>query len=470
MTLTIRARIALFSFSVFVVLLVLESALVLGGLDQALLEVADQNLLDELDDLSSEVRDAGLQELLEIASDPRTDLSDLVFEIRDYLEEESKGTAAGSDLAYSIIRGSDHMIGSSEGLETPLPRRGTVLQRHGVSFRDEDDPRAVAEPRLRIAEIRLGAYRVELASSLRTTRAIYTATQIRLLAILAVVSLAAALGSFLVAARALSPLSRLAEEARRLRTLSEGTLPQTGRHDEIDDLASTLNVLLERVRADVTRIRQFTADAAHEIRTPLAAIRGHLELLLTRVDDTAGKTLGDVLDEVGRLSRLVNQLLLLESLEASPNTSEFVELDLAVLVEDLLDHLRILADEQGVALTAELETAAVRGDPEKLRQVFINVIDNAFKHTPRGGTVSVRVIAAHDCVKAVIRDTGPGIPEDGFEQIFERFASDRSRRTAGTGLGLPIARAIARAHGGDLDVASPDGAEFTLTLPPAPRS
>ena len=467
MTPTIRARIALFSFSVFVALLVLESALVLGGLDQALLEVADQNLLDRLDDMSSEVRDAGLQELLEIADDPRTNLSDLIFEIRDYLELETERAAGARQLVFFIVRGTDHVIGGSQGLTAPLPRQGAVIRRQGVSFRDEIDPRAAAGSRLRIAEIPLGKYRLELASSLRTTDAIYAATRARLFAILAGVSLVATLGSYLVAAHALSPLSRLAAEAKRLRTLSEGTLPQSGRHDEIDDLASILNALLVRVRADVTRMRQFTADAAHEIRTPLAAIRGHLELLLTHVDDATAKTLDGVLEEVGRMSRLVNQLLLLESLEESKSTSEFSELDLAALVEDLLDHLRVVAEDQGLTLTAELEAAAVRGDPERLRQVFLNLIDNAFKYTPNGGTVSVRVFTTNESVIATVRDSGPGISSANFEQIFERFASDRSRKTAGTGLGLPIARAIARVHDGDLYAASPDGAEFTLRLPSA---
>jgi len=467
MKLTIRTRIALFSFCVFLALLVLESALVLGGLDRALTEVADQNLLDRLEDMSAETRDAGLQEFLEMADDPRTDLSDLIFEILDYLEEEAGGTTNEGQRIFSIVRGADQVIGNSAEEKKPLPRQGRVMRRQGVAFRDEVDPNAMVGPRLRIAEIRLGQYRVELGSSLRTTQAIYVATRTRLFAILAGVSLIAALGSYLVAARALSPLSNLAEEAKRLRTMSEGTLPQTGRRDEIDELANILNTLLERVRDDVRRVRQFTADAAHEIRTPLAAIRGHLELLLPRVDDATGKTLDGVLEEVGRLSRLVNQLLFLENLEVSPSTSAFSVLDLAVLVEDLLDHLRIVAAEQGLTLSSELEKATVRGDAEKLRQVFINLIDNAFKHTPRGGTVSVRLNATEDRVVAIVRDSGPGIPEESFERIFERFASDRSLTSAGSGLGLPIARAIARAHDGDLSVASPGGAEFTLTLPSA---
>ena len=108
------------------------------------------------------------------------------------------------------------------------------------------------------------------------------------------------------------------------------------------------------------------------------------------------------------------------------------------------------------------------GDPEKLRQVFLNLIDNALKHTPERGRIELRVETAAGRARAVMRDSGPGIPGADLERIFERFTSDRSRPGAGTGLGLPIARAIARAHGGELRAASPGGAEFTLELPLAP--
>jgi signal transduction histidine kinase len=143
------------------------------------------------------------------------------------------------------------------------------------------------------------------------------------------------------------------------------------------------------------------------------------------------------------------------------------ELDLGRLAADLADHLGVVADERGIELRCEVGAAPVRGDPEKLRQVFLNLLDNAFKHTPAGGHVSVRVERLGTRVRAVVEDSGSGIPAQQLESVFERFSSDRSRRTAGTGLGLPIARAIARAHGGSLRAASPAGAAFTLELPAA---
>ncbi|NRA00158.1 MAG: HAMP domain-containing protein [Myxococcales bacterium] len=464
---TIRGRIALWAFTVFLVLLALEGALVLGGLKSALREVADQGLLEKLDDLSSEVADSSLRELLASANDPRTHLSDLVFEIRDRLDAEIGRDLRGSQILYTIHRDTGRSIARSGNLgEHVLPHTGTEEIREGASFRDEIDPRWTSQAiPLRVVELRLGAFRIDVARSLSPFASIYLSARTKLAVILAGVTFVAALGAYWIASRALSPVRDLIAEARRLQTLSEGNLPRTGRRDEIDDLAGVLNDLLDRVRADVLRVRQFTADAAHEIRTPLAAIRGHLELLFDSVDEGAQVTLGGVLEEVERLSRLVNQLLLLEKLEDRADVAAFSPIDLGSLVADLVDHLGIVAEEQGIQLEARTESVETRGDPERLRQIFLNLIDNAFKHTPEGGRIDVEVEQCNGHARASVRDSGPGIPELEFARIFERFSSDRSRRTAGTGLGLPIARAIAEAHGGTLQVASPGGAEFRLKLP-----
>ena len=460
---TIRGRIALWAFAVFLALLALQSALVLGGLERALREVADQDLQEELGELAGEVADQSLARLLEASSDPTTDLSDLAFEMRDTLK-------AHPSLLHVIRREPGPVLSHSAELpEGRLPRGGSELLRAGVSFRDAPDPRPQYRGEtLRVAELRLGPYRVEIARSLRSFSAITAALRAQLLLILAGVSLAAALGAYWIASRALSPVRGLTLQAKRLRTLAEGTLPRSGSGDEIDDLAGVLNGLLERIRADVLRIHQFTADAAHEIRTPLAAIRGHLELLLARVDPEAQATVAGVLEEVERLGRLVSQLLLLEKLQESPESGERTRLDLAELARDLVEHVNVIAEDQGVELACRFAAAPVLGDPEKLRQVFLNLIDNALKHTPTGGRIELHVESLGGRARARVRDSGPGIPSADLERIFERFTSDRSRPGAGTGLGLPIARAIARAHGGELCAASPGGAEFTLELPLAP--
>jgi signal transduction histidine kinase len=465
---TIRARIALFSFVVFVCLVVLVGALVFRGLDRALTRLADEELRAELEGLVGEVAEVRLSALLVRGEDPDEDWSDLVFEIRDQLD--ARAAQQGNALVYELERGGSQLTAQSPALEgSRLPRTGVVTLRDGLSFREEVDPRPGAgSRRLRVAELPLGPYRLQAARRFEPFVRIREAVRAEILLVLVAASLVAGAGSYWIAAGALSPVRRLAEEAERLQTLSEGTLPRSGRRDEVDELVAVLNRLLERVRAEVQRTRQFTADAAHEIRTPLSSVRGHLELLLAEVGPDAQHTISGVLEEVERLTRLVNQLLLLEKLESGPDVARREPLDLARLVRELVDHVGVVADEQGLELSCEGADVVVAGDAERLRQVFLNLLDNAFKHTPRGGRVRVRMLREGAVARVEVLDTGPGIPAEQRERIFDRFSSDRSRPEAGTGLGLPIARAIARAHGGELRAGeSAQGARLILELPAA---
>jgi signal transduction histidine kinase len=146
--------------------------------------------------------------------------------------------------------------------------------------------------------------------------------------------------------------------------------------------------------------------------------------------------------------------------------------DLGALAAELVEHLRVLAEDQGVELAGEFPEAPVLGDPGELRQVLLNLIDNALKFTPSGGRIDVDVAvdSARGVARVRVRDTGPGVAAADVERVFERFASDRSRSEAGTGLGLAIARAIARAHGGDLRAEPGAGATFQCELPLADRA
>ncbi|MCH2172895.1 HAMP domain-containing histidine kinase [Myxococcota bacterium] len=463
----IRWQITLWAFAVFLTLAGLESSLVLGGMERALYRLADDDLTEKLDELASELADASLMDL---TGEQKTSLpawSDLAFEIRDYLDSETDRSSHTTQFLYEIQREGGQILARSASLEDQnFPTKNLQAKVESVSFREESDPRPGRDTeRLRIATVNLGPYRLQLARGLTPFLETYAAIRAQILAFLTGIPLLAALGTYLIATRALSPVRRLVDEAQRLRTLSEGTLPRTGSGDEIDDLARVLNALLVRVREDVLRMRQFTADAAHELRTPLATIRGHVELLMERVDASSQQSLSVVLSEIERLARLVSQLLLLEKLEANPESTLRDRVNLGDLARDLVDHLSLMANDQGIRLVAEIEPVFVVGDSEKLRQVFLNLLDNAFKHTPTSGSVGLKVFQDTGTAKVVILDEGPGIAAERLERVFERFATDRSSRTAGTGLGLSIARAIARAHGGDVRAASPGGAEFTLELP-----
>jgi two-component system OmpR family sensor kinase len=457
---SIRAHITGWAFAVFTVLVMLQSGLVVGALERGLVRLADADLRNELERLA-DAGDAGLGELL--ARNPADEgWSDLVFELRDELER-------GSDerLLYEIRREGGLQVAASDALAGADVAAGAATLHEGVRFSSAADPRGGAG-HLRVAEVALGPYRLRIARSLTPLLRIDAAVRRELATILVGVWTVGVAGAFWIATGSLAPIRRLTREAERLRTLSEGSLPRTGRDDEVDNLARILNALLDRVREDVLRMRRFTADAAHEIRTPLAAIRGHLELLLGSVDLEARLTLESVLEEVDRLSRLVNRLLLLEKLEGGEPATESAGLpvDLGQLAAELARHLRVLAEERGIELECETDPALVNGDPERLRQIFLNLLDNAFEHTPEGGRVTLRVECSAGKVRAVVEDTGPGIPRERLERVFDRFSSDRSRPTAGTGLGLPIARAIARAHGGELRAASSAG---PWSSPPRPE-
>jgi two-component system OmpR family sensor kinase len=249
---------------------------------------------------------------------------------------------------------------------------------------------------------------------------------------------------------------------------SEGTLPEVGSGGEIDELATVLNDLLTRVRAYVGKVRRFTADAAHQLRTPLTAVRGHLEILAARGDSASRDDLGAIIEEVDRLGELVNRLLLLEKLESSGRSGARERLDLGDVARSLVDHLEIVAKDRGIRLTCDAEEAPVTGDLSQLRQLLFNLLDNALAFTPRGGEVGVSIRRLGEDVEAVVRDTGPGIAAGETERIFERFHSSRNDAEAGAGLGLAIARAIATTSGGTLSARSTTGGEFILRLPLAP--
>lgn len=244
---------------------------------------------------------------------------------------------------------------------------------------------------------------------------------------------------------------------------------------EVKGLARSLN----KMTAQVTRARQalhdFVADVSHELRTPLTAIQGFAQAIAdgTAQDNEArGKAATIIADESRRLLRLVNELLELSRLEAGQ-----VDLRLeAVNVEELLDHCReifmLRAEQNGIAIDTEYnETSPARADIDRLEQVLTNVLDNALKHTPQGGRVSIKTRQYGPAfIEITIADTGPGIPADKLPHIFDRFykAGSEHNRT-GTGLGLAVAREIVRTHGGDIAATSRtgEGTVLAISLPVA---
>lgn len=289
--------------------------------------------------------------------------------------------------------------------------------------------------------------------------------------------------AYLIAGRAFRPLDRMVDQVtaitdgrslhRRLVIGSAGT--------ELVRLAVTLNEMIERLETSFGALRRFTADASHELKTPLAVLRADVERAMspaTRRDERA-IALEEALEQVTRMAELVNSLLTLA--RADEGRLEVVQdaIVLDDLAREVVETARLLGEEAGVQIDAsEIVAAEVRGDLMRLRQLFLNLITNAIKYTPRGGSVAIALVRVGHEAHFSVRDTGIGIAAADLPYIFERFwRADRSRsraaERAGFGLGLAICQWIAHAHGGSLTVQSRLGrgttftAQLPLALPPA---
>lgn len=274
----------------------------------------------------------------------------------------------------------------------------------------------------------------------------------------------APVGGYVLARRATDPLHQINQATARLRPsrLDERLVDRkTG--DELDQLAITINGLLDRIADHLARHRDLVANAAHELRSPLAAIRSTAEVALNQdrsVEDYK-ELLSVVIEEASRLGTLVQQLLLLAESDAHRLEHKQEPVDVGRLVRRCADMFEGVVDSKGIRLKTEIETATVRGDADHLRQVILNLLDNATKFTKAGGEIRLRVWKHANEVIIEVADTGIGIPEVHQQRVFERFyRADKSRErspSGGTGLGLSICQAIIDAHGGTIHLSSTPG-------------
>jgi len=283
----------------------------------------------------------------------------------------------------------------------------------------------------------------------------------------------AAAGGRVMARAALRPVDEMSQSARRIDAEALGrriTIRGTG--DELDRLAETLNGMLARLENTFGEMRRFSADAAHELRTPLTALKGTLEVAL-RAERSGAEyraALASALEEVDRLVRLAEDLLLLSRATAGPDSPR-ARVELETLVLDVAEVGTRLAKDRGVTVrVGTLAPLAVLGDGSALRRAVLNLVENGVKYTPAGGRVELSVTAADGEAVLAVEDTGSGIDAADVIRIFEPFVrldSARSRESGGSGLGLAIARSIVVAHRGILGVERPaaGGSRFTIRLP-----
>jgi heavy metal sensor kinase len=279
---------------------------------------------------------------------------------------------------------------------------------------------------------------------------------------------------WLLARGSLAPIQRINQAARRISSANlDESLPTSGSGDELDQLAETLNAMMGRIHDGVERIRRFNANAAHELRTPLSHICGRIEAVLQRPrrDQEYRDVLAEVLAEAQELAAGVNAMLRLAQSEAGIPREQSEAIELGPLLTTLVEFFEPLAEERDIRIEAgPFPPVTVRGDGSWLRQLFSNLVDNAVKYGEGGSCIRVEARLEGAEVRVCVSDDGPGIPAEELPEVFERFERGAGRQgRPGFGLGLPLAREIARAHGGRIAAASQPGREtaFTVWLPVA---
>jgi len=291
---------------------------------------------------------------------------------------------------------------------------------------------------------------------------------------LGILAIAAAGLGWLASGRALKPVRSITEAARRASELRLGQrLALSGPDDEFKQLADTFDVMLERLDAAFTSQKRFVANAAHELRTPLTAMRTAIEVTLskpTRTPEQLEAMAARVEQSVKRAEATVEALLTLATSEVGPAVQEAI--DLATAAEDALDATREAIDQRGIRVDAELESALARGDRVLLERMIANLVENAVRHNISDGWIGIRTIQQHDSAVFEIANTGPLIPADQIPSLFEPFAraEQRLNPSAGVGLGLSIANAVARAHNATI-TARPragGGLEMSVTIATRP--
>ena len=452
MAVTIRSRLTLWYSAVLLVVLVLFGAW---------LYVFEGRLRLDLLDRELEHADAPVAAAVAAELDEGSGLAEAASEVQEDL--------GSSGQLLAIYDGSGtRLAGEWDGLDQGGLDGGGDTMSATVQ-------RAADDWRLRIQRHRHRGveYRVAVGTSLADAdrqRAIMRRT----LAIgIPLALLLAAAGGWWIARQALYPIGAMVRQAREISDRTPGSRLQAPQpHDELGQLARAFNDLLARLEQALGTQRRFMADASHELRTPVSIVRTAAEVTLGR--ETRGEaeyrdSLAIIAGQTRRLARMVDDMMTLARADCGGLILELADLYLDELADDCVRAVAVLARERGVLVRLEpVAELAFRGDELLLRQMLVNLLHNGISHTQPGGRIEVRLTCLDGFVEIAVVDTGCGIPSSERERIFERFMRlDPARSGGGSGLGLPIARSIAEAHGGALSLreSGPAGSTFLVRLP-----
>lgn len=289
---------------------------------------------------------------------------------------------------------------------------------------------------------------------------------------LPVLLLLAALAGYILMRKALVPVEVMINAAETYSFNNpHSRLPLVGTEPRIEALGLALNRMLDRLDGAYSHVSRFSADAAHELRTPLTIIRGELELVMAQARTSADvdRAVSNALEEMTRLSGIVDSLITLSRMDSLWGKRAHSSVDLSALATEAIDQMNLLAVEKQISLERPTGPAVlVAGDRDRLKQILVNLVDNAIKYTPAGGQVWVRVSSEADNAILAVEDTGIGIKPDHQDKVFERFYRvSPDRGESGAGLGLAIVKSIVHAHGGNVVLRSKPGlgSSFRIELP-----
>ena len=266
--------------------------------------------------------------------------------------------------------------------------------------------------------------------------------------------------SYLISVFVVNGTNKIANTARDI--IQTGDLSRRidiGSHwDDLGNMTTVLNMLLSRIEQLMTGVRQVSDNIAHDLRTPLTRLR-------QKIESVHGEKQEELLKEADHLLSTFNALLRISRIETEKQRSRFQKMDLQSVLQDVIDFYEPLAEEKSICMEVELHNASFEGDRDLLFQAFANILDNALKYTPSGGTIRISAKPTDAGISIEIMDSGPGVPEKDIAKIFERFyRSEESRNTAGTGLGLSLALAVIELHHGTLRAENVPGGFRIITI------
>jgi heavy metal sensor kinase len=455
-TLPIRLRLTAWYFAVLAVMLSAFGVSAYFAMRHSIRKTVDEEL---------QIRAEGVHQLIE-RDIQRGHKDDLAEGLREHTELRSGGALlqVSDDQGNWLYRST---VMSDYGVPRP-----TAIRKRATEFMGKDVP-------LRIwnEKVNVGGQSYLIQSAFEMDDFYEALHDFALLVFISIPTLllCAAAGGYWISTRALAPVDQITQTARTISAQnlsSRLVVPPTG--DELQRLSETLNGMLDRLEAAFKKISQFTADASHELRTPVAVMRTRAELSLrkARSADEYRDVIAEVLAELEKTSGLIEQLMFLARADSGAETPHFAATNVTDVLREACHQGSALAEAKQIAFEEKISTDSlwIQGDASSLRRLFLILIDNAVKYTPASGQVEVSLHRNNGYAVAEVRDTGIGIAETDLPNVFERFYradKARTRELGGVGLGLSIGRWIAEVHAGTIEVHSSPGhgSTFQIRLP-----